>query len=118
MDDFEKLLVKNQPEAQALALDLRKLIQRLLPKAQEKVYRGYGVADYGFGGPGRGFLAIGPQKSYVNLYFMDGAQLDDPVGLLTGTGKRMRHVKIRGGEDLKNKALHQLVRQAARLRQG
>lgn len=117
MDDFEKLLVNNQPQAQALALGLRKLIQRLLPKAQEKVYRGYGVADYGFGGPGRGFLAIGPQKSYVNLYFMDGGQLDDPHGLLTGTGKRMRHVKISGPEDLKNKAVHQLVRQAARLRQ-
>ena len=118
MDDFEQLLVTNQPEAQALALELRKLIRRLLPQAQEKVYRGYGVADYGFGGSGRGFLSIGPQKAYVNLYFMDGVQLADPHGLLTGTGKRLRHVKIRAPEDLKNKALHELVRQAARLRQG
>ena len=118
MDDFEKLLVTNQPESQSLALELRKLILRLLPKAQEKIYRGYGVADYGFGGSGRGFLAIGPQKSYVNLYFMDGVELDDPDGLLTGTGKRLRHVKIRSQHDLKHRSLHRLVRQAATLRQG
>ncbi len=118
MDDFEKLLVTNQPKAQSLALELRKLVRRLLPKAQEKIYKGWGVADYGFGGPGRGFLTIGPQKSYVNLYFMDGVELDDPGGLLIGAGKRLRHVKILGPQDLKNKSLHALVRQAARLRQG
>jgi hypothetical protein len=118
MDDFEKLLVTNKPEAQALALELRKLIRHLLPKAKEKIYPGWGVADYGFAETGRGFLSIGPQKSYVNLYFMDGSELADPAGLLEGSGKRMRHVKIRKPEDLKNRALHTLVRQAARLKKG
>jgi hypothetical protein len=116
MDDFEKLLVSNQPQARALALDLRRLLLRLLPKAQEKIYRGWGVADYGLGGAGRGFLSIGPQKSYVNLYFMDGVDLPDPAALLEGTGKRLRRVKIRRPEDLKNRSLHALVRQAARLK--
>lgn len=118
MDDFEKLLVHNQPEAQALALELRQLIRRLLPRATEKIYKGWGVADYTFGGPGRGFLSIGPQKGYVNLYFMDGVQLNDRAGLLEGTGKRLRHVKIRKPEDLKRRALHALVRQAASLDKG
>src|SRR5512146_277443 len=105
MDEFEKLLVRNKPEAQALSLDLRKLILRLLPKAQEKIYRGWGVADYGFGRAGRGFLSIGPQKGYVNLYFMDGVNLPDPDHLLEGSGKRLRHVKIRGPEDLRKRSL-------------
>ncbi len=118
MDAFEKLLVNNKPEAQALALDLRGLVRRLLPQAQEKVYSGYGVADYGFGAPGRGFMSIGPQKGYVNLYFMDGVDLPDPAGLLEGTGKRMRHVKVRQPADLKNRSLHALIRQAARLNKG
>lgn len=118
MDDFEKLLVTNQPQAQDLARQLRALLRRLLPKAQEKVYRGWGVADYGFGEQGRGFVSIGPQKSYVNLYFMDGVELNDPAGLLEGTGKRLRHVKIRQPADLKRKPLHDLLRQAARLRKG
>ncbi len=116
MDEFDKLLTTNQPEAQQLARDPRRLIRRLLPKAREKVYKGWGVADYGFSETGRGFVSIGPQKGYVNLYFMDGADLEDPGGLLIGAGKRLRHVKLQGPQDLKNKALHDLVRQAARLR--
>ncbi len=118
MDDFEKLLVNNKPEAQALALEMRSLVRRLLPTAQEKIYKGWGVADYGFGGTGRGFLTIGPQKGYVNLYFMDGVELPDPAGLLEGTGKRLRHLKIRRPEDLNNRALHALVRKAAKLKKG
>ncbi len=114
MDEFEKLLTTNQPEAQELARELRRLIQRLLPRAQEKIYRGWGVADYTFGGPGRGFLTIGPQKRYVNLYFMDGVDLDDPAGLLEGTGKRLRHIKIRKPEDLKKRSLQALIRRSAK----
>ncbi len=117
MDDYEKLLVTNTPEAQALALDLRRLVRRLVPKAQEKIYWGWGVADYGFGGSGRGFMTIGPQKTYVHLYFMDGVELEDPAGLLEGSGKRLRHVKLRKPEDLKKRALHTLVRQATRRNQ-
>ena len=113
MDEFEKLLVNNEPEAQGLALELRTLVRRLLPKAQEKIYKGYGVADYTFGGTGRGFLTIGPQKRYVNLYFMNGVELTDPGGLLEGTGKHMRHVKIKDPGALKNTKLHALIREAA-----
>ncbi len=81
------------------------------------------MADYTFpstslrghgGGTGRGFITIGPQKRYVNLYFMNGVDLDDPAGLLEGTGKRLRHVKIRRPEDLKKRSLQALIRQAAK----
>ncbi len=118
MDEFEKLLTTNRPEARELARELRRLLHRLLPEAKEKIYKGWGVADYGFGETGRGFVSIGPNKSYVNLFFMDGVQLEDPSGLLVGSGKRLRHVKIVSPKDLHNKALHKLVREAARLRQG
>lgn len=114
MDEFEQLLVNNKPEAQQLALELRALLRRLVPKAEEKIYRGWGVADYRFGGTGRGFISIGPQKGYVNLYFMNGVDLPDPTHLLEGTGKKLRHVKIQKPEDLKNKDLHVLVREAAK----
>jgi hypothetical protein len=73
------------------------------------------VADFGFGAPGRGFISIGPQKTYVNLYFMNGVNLPDPSALLEGNGKRLRHVKIRRAQDLENRALHTLIRKAATL---
>jgi hypothetical protein len=39
-------------------------------------------------------------RSYVNVGLYFGAELEDPAGLLEGTGKRMRHVKVRPGADL------------------
>jgi hypothetical protein len=36
-----------------------------------------------------------PMRGYVNLGFYQGALLVDPKRLLEGTGKGLRHVKIR-----------------------
>ena len=36
-------------------------------------------------------------REHVNVGFFTGAFLSDPDGLLEGTGKRMRHVKLRPG---------------------
>ena len=51
-------------------------------------------------------------KAHVNVGFYLGAELDDPEGLLEGTGKRMRHVKVRPGADLNEAALCALIHAA------
>lgn len=51
---------------------------------------------------------------HVNVGFFLGAWLDDPAGLLEGTGRRMRHVKLRPGQAPDAKALEALVREAYR----
>jgi hypothetical protein len=38
-----------------------------------------------------------------------GAELEDPMGLLEGSGKRMRHVKVKPGVDLDSAALDALI---------
>src|SRR5215510_13162339 len=38
-------------------------------------------------------------KDHVNVGFYQGAALDDPARLLEGTGKRMRHVKLKPGRE-------------------
>jgi hypothetical protein len=48
-------------------------------------------------------------KAHVNVGFFFGAQLDDPTGLLEGTGKRMRHVKLKPGVALDSVALGKLI---------
>lgn len=42
------------------------------------------------------FGYVDAYKAHVNVGFFRSAMLDDPKGLLEGTGRRMRHVKIRG----------------------
>ena len=48
-------------------------------------------------------------KSHVNVGFFNGAALDDPAGLLEGSGKRMRHVKLKPGAEPNAKALAALI---------
>jgi hypothetical protein len=42
-----------------------------------------------------GYAYIMPMRGYINLGFYQGAVLADPGRLLEGTGKGLRHVKIR-----------------------
>jgi len=48
-------------------------------------------------------------KSHVNVGFFYGALLEDPAGLLEGSGKRMRHVKIKPGAALDTRGLRNLI---------
>ncbi len=51
-------------------------------------------------------------RDHVNVGFFFGALLDDPAGLLEGTGKRGRHVKLRPGVEVDSAALAELVETA------
>ena len=51
---------------------------------------------------------------HVNVGFFFGAVLEDPAGLLEGTGKRMRHVKLRPGQQVDAVALSELIAAAYR----
>lgn len=62
---------------------------------------------------GSNCLYVSAQSGYVNLGFYEGATLADPADLLEGTGKAMRHVKIRTVEALEDLDLAELVRAAA-----
>jgi hypothetical protein len=51
-------------------------------------------------------------KTHVNVGFFHGAVLEDPAGLLQGSGKRMRHVKLSAGRGLNAAALSDLINAA------
>jgi hypothetical protein len=55
------------------------------------------------------FAYVDRFKSHVNVGFFQGAVLKDPAGLLEGTGKRMRHVKLSPGRELNDSALSGLI---------
>jgi hypothetical protein len=48
-------------------------------------------------------------KAHVNVGFFRGAELADPNGLLEGTGRFMRHVKLRPGDNVDAAALLKLI---------
>ncbi len=60
------------------------------------------------------FAYVNVFKAHVNVGFFRGAALEDPAGLLQGTGKTMRHVKLRPGEPVQELALRTLIQSAYR----
>ena len=57
-----------------------------------------------------GYVAV--FTAHANVGFFNGAELEDPTGLLQGSGKRMRHVKVKPGVDLDDGSLDALIRSA------
>lgn len=55
------------------------------------------------------FCYVNAFTAHVNVGFFLGAWLDDPAGLLEGTGKRMRHVKLRPGQEPDQAAVGALI---------
>ncbi len=55
------------------------------------------------------FAYVNEFAAHVNVGFFRGAELADPAGLLEGTGKYMRHVKLRPDGDVDAKALKALI---------
>jgi hypothetical protein len=47
--------------------------------------------------------------SHVNVGLFNGALLEDPEGILEGSGKRMRHVKLKPGRQTNTAALNRLI---------
>ena len=55
------------------------------------------------------FAYVNAFKAHVNVGFFRGAELPDPGGLLEGTGKFMRHVKLRPEGEVDASALVKLI---------
>jgi hypothetical protein len=55
------------------------------------------------------FAYVDAFTAHVNVGFFGGAGLPDPDLLLQGTGKFMRHVKLRPGDDVDAMALTKLI---------
>jgi hypothetical protein len=109
----EKLLRSYPSDVQALALGARRLIGQLLPKVEESVDSSAPVVGYGYGPGYRGMVCtLILSKSGVKLGLVRGAELEDPRGLLEGSGKVHRYVQLHALADLRKAGLKQLIKAA------
>jgi hypothetical protein len=109
--DVARLLAEHPPEQRAIEQALRASIRREFPDAIEQVDFPDKLIAFGRTPKIRGLLfAIIAHKAHVNLQLADGAELPNPDGLIEGTGKRIRHVKIRSIEDATSPAVSAIIR--------
>ncbi len=61
------------------------------------------------------FCGIFVYKNHVNLSFANGTSLEDPAGVLLGTGKFRRHINFGSADEVDAKVLVALLKQSAKL---
>jgi hypothetical protein len=111
---FDELITGLDPEIMSISRNLRTLILKIHPDVVEVVRLGDGAASYGIGPKkmSEAYSYIMPKESYVNLGFYYGAFLADPAGLIEGTGKNLRHVKVRSMKEVATPAISKLIKAA------
>lgn len=90
---------------------LRALVKKSIKDVEEYV-NPWKIPSFDSNGPLCCFM-VG--KEHVTFAFMRGAALPDPEKLLEGTGKGVRHVKLRSLADVKKPGVKKLLLDAAKL---
>jgi hypothetical protein len=105
-------------EIQKLALEVRALVLEEIAPCHENIYDAYSAVAIGYGPTDRlsdGVFHIAVYAKGVNLGFNQGATLADPLGILEGSGKQVRHIKIRTQSDLARPEVRAYVRRARKV---
>jgi hypothetical protein len=113
--DLIRFLERFDAAIRELALEARELVLRVLAPSNESILDVYVLAmNYGFSKRRKDQVVyIGVYAKHINLGFYWGAQMDDPEGVLEGSGKQLRHIKIRSQADLGTPVVRDYLRRAA-----
>jgi hypothetical protein len=111
---FDDILATAKPQLRSICKALRSLIASSHNGFVEVVWPRLKIASFGVGPKKKTehYAYIGVQASHVNLGFYHGTSLSDPAGLLEGTGKELRHLKLRNVSEVKHPSVAALVREA------
>jgi hypothetical protein len=112
---LETFLDRYDPAIAALGRALIQKIATLAPGASINVYDNYNYLAVGFGATDRAsdtIVSVALYPRWVRLFFMRGAELDDPEGLLEGKGPLIRSLVAKTAEHLDQSAVRALFDQA------
>jgi hypothetical protein len=85
------------PEIAQLARKALAKLRKRLPHAIEMVYDNYNALACGFGPDERVsnvIFSIALYPKHINLFFLQGAKLPNPDGLMQGEGSTVRHIRL------------------------
>lgn len=109
--DAQRLLDRQDPAIAEIARHAYDVILDLFPDSTITVDE----QNIGFG-RGTGYkgliFTVAPHRAHVSLGVAGGATMPDPSGLLEGSGKVHRHVKLRSVADIDRPELRALMREA------
>ena len=111
-----EFLQRYSPSVQGLTLALRSVVHEELAPCHEYIFAMRSGVVLLYGATAKvmadGICMIGVHAGHVNLAFRHGTEMEDPAGLLQGTGTTMRHVKLKSFPDLERPPIRAYLRQA------
>lgn len=100
-------LSKLDPSQRSIVEAVSKAVRAAIPEIEEGIK---------WGGPvfcaGKNIAYLKAAKSHITFGYFEGAGLDDPDDLLTGTGKQMRSIKLRDAAEVPSAAIVAWTKQA------
>ena len=93
-------LARFSPEIATLAKTARARMRKRLPRAVEMVYDNFNALVIGYSPterPSDAIVSIALYSRWVNVFFLQGAHLPDPHGVLKGSGNQVRHIRLDAG---------------------
>jgi hypothetical protein len=108
-------VAKFSPENAALIRAVRRKMRERLPHAIELVYDNYNFFVIGYSPterPSDAIFSIAAQAKGVAICFLQGAGLPDPDGLLRGSGRVVRNLRLEGAATLDRPEVRALMKSA------
>jgi hypothetical protein len=108
-------IARYTPEIAAQLRGARASLRKQIPRGYELVYDNYNALVFAFGPtprPSQLVMSIAGYPRWVTLFFANGKGLEDPEGLLQGTGRSIRSLRLSPFTILKSRAVQALVRSA------
>lgn len=112
--DFQFLLDFKEQDLIDLFSDLRLYILDLYPDCNELLYHTHALtAVFSISDKlSDAFCMLPIYTAHLNFGFNKGTLLKDPNGLLTGTGKLIRHIDVKKRSDYRNPKAKELIMEA------
>ena len=111
------LRARFDPPIQKLVRDARAKLRKLMPASIEMVYSNRNALAIGFASSerrGDWIVSLAVYARGVNLYFVYGVALEDPQGLLQGSGNQGRFVRLESAAMLERPEILALIQGAIR----
>jgi hypothetical protein len=106
---------KYSPEIAAAFRASRRKLRALFPFGRELVYDNYNALAIGYS-PGENassvLVSIAAYPRWVTLFFLKGNKLHDPHRMLSGSGNRVRNLRLNAPHDLDDPRIRALIAQA------
>ena len=116
--EVRAFLASYPPEVRDLVWKLRALVFEVIPNVLELVDASDKMIGYGLSPKWADIMCvIAPYTSHVILMFGKGRELRDPEGMLKGTEKHVRYIKIMEASDIEAPDLRTLLENAVAAQQ-